>query len=602
MYSAGAKPHALCQSVPEIPTRRHYRSNFPRLIIFVAQPEITDKGSPMQHTRVIRTLLFVGLVWISPLLSPSVGLSSCGSSSFTLTKSTYPVIFVHGIWGSSSTTWGTLKTFLCNSGWGFGGSPAYDRASGQVTGVFAGAADFYTLNFSDNQHLYFDEQGFELAAIIEAVLSANPEKEKVVLVGHSMGGLAAREYLQGLARLRGAERSNHSAKISYRGDVAKLITIGTPHGGVDLAVFGSALLSDIGMDINSEAVNDLKPNSPAFDPTSPSGLNNLAGNHLRPEIEYVSIIGKGISVILDPLGSQEDGDGVVSVTSQNLGSLAGTSGLNHESKSIAVQDRFECDIVWQKSFGLFRQTHTCEPSDNGPTLDQNGNPIFPQPLMAGVRLEIVQQIPRFSVVWDRQPPPFITSGNAFTVSWSINHTDAFGIPFSDLAGCFFDCHFGHTNVHYDTIPDLSPETCLSRSSCRSSAFQAGHNGTFTSEPIPIPTVTSATTYYFAVHAEIDGLDALSTVIPVLVVPPHALVFNSGPSGHPNPMASGGTVNLIIDVTDTLGHTLSKIWTASCPSSLGSQRFVWWDDQCYHMARTCEYDRDLAELHDPSGGC
>nr|WP_302848291.1 hypothetical protein [Nitrosomonas sp. Nm34] len=45
-------------------------------------------------------------------------------------------------------------------------------------------------------------------------------------MGHSTGGLTAREYLQGLARVLDPE-----TPILYREDIAKLITIGDPHQG-----------------------------------------------------------------------------------------------------------------------------------------------------------------------------------------------------------------------------------------------------------------------------------------------------------------------------------------------------------------------------------
>ena len=62
-------------------------------------------------------------------------------------------------------------------------------------------------------------------------MKKNTGKTKVILVGHSMGGLAAREYLQGLARF-----DENSSRISYRDDVAQLITVGTPHNGADIAI------------------------------------------------------------------------------------------------------------------------------------------------------------------------------------------------------------------------------------------------------------------------------------------------------------------------------------------------------------------------------
>ncbi|MBI2946682.1 MAG: hypothetical protein HYY23_03490 [Verrucomicrobia bacterium] len=143
------------------------------------------------------------------------------------------MIFIHGITGSADETWGDFRSFLVAEGWQFGGSPTYRAASKQVAWVAAG--DFYTMNMSDydslpfkSQNLALSEQGWEVAAVIAEVLSANPGKGKVILAAHSMGGLASRSYLQGLAKKDGAD-------VAYRRDVAKLITVDTPHQGAELA-------------------------------------------------------------------------------------------------------------------------------------------------------------------------------------------------------------------------------------------------------------------------------------------------------------------------------------------------------------------------------
>ena len=46
---------------------------------------------------------------------------------------------------------------------------------------------------------------------------------------------------------------------------------------------------------------------------------------------------------------------------------------------------------------------------------------------------------------------------------------------------------------------------------------------------------------------------------------HSLTITDGPSGSPNPVASGGTANLSVSATDSLGHDLSYAWTAFCPT-------------------------------------
>jgi len=53
-----------------------------------------------------------------------------------------------------------------------------------------------------------------------------------------------------------------------------------------------------------------------------------------------------------------------------------------------------------------------------------------------------------------------------------------------------------------------------------------------------------------------------------VITPHTLTITSGPSGSPNPVASGGTASLSVGADDSLDHSLNYTWTALCPT-LGS---------------------------------
>lgn len=86
---------------------------------------------------------------------------------------------------------------------------------------------------ADNNESAIMKQGALVGKAIGAILAANPTKKKVILVGHSMGGLASREYLQ-----RTVNNNATSAKRWWvnpaQADghkVAKLLTVGTPHRG-----------------------------------------------------------------------------------------------------------------------------------------------------------------------------------------------------------------------------------------------------------------------------------------------------------------------------------------------------------------------------------
>ena len=116
------------------------------------------------------------------------------------------------------------------------------------------------------------KQGYTLGRMIERVLAANPGKDRVILVGHSMGGLTAREYLQ---RRDGQGRPlwwlDPDAPGGHR--VARLLTVATPHRGSNF--FGnpwrvdSTGTEDGIPDINSSATRDLRYNYFCFFCDSP---------------------------------------------------------------------------------------------------------------------------------------------------------------------------------------------------------------------------------------------------------------------------------------------------------------------------------------------
>jgi len=92
-----------------------------------------------------------------------------------------------------------------------------------------GASGNFLSYFKDSNQAAIMKQGYALRQVIKEVLEFT-KKEKVILVGHSMGGLAIREYLQrtddnGNKRwwLHPDQEDGHK--------VLKVITLGTPHLG-----------------------------------------------------------------------------------------------------------------------------------------------------------------------------------------------------------------------------------------------------------------------------------------------------------------------------------------------------------------------------------
>lgn len=107
-----------------------------------------------------------------------------------------PVLLVHG-YGCSRAAWWWLRRRLEAGGWAVA-----------------------TLNL---EPIYADIERYvePLARRIDEVL-ATTGSERLILVGHSMGGLVARAYLR-----------RYGASV-----ICRLVTLGTPHGGSELARLG----------------------------------------------------------------------------------------------------------------------------------------------------------------------------------------------------------------------------------------------------------------------------------------------------------------------------------------------------------------------------
>jgi len=210
-------------------------------------------------------------------LVPSLTISSTPGE---LQKLPYPVIFIHGLTTSDSATWYPLMTALQNDyGWAYGGRMDfclnYDnnlKTSNLVTDykdltntANLHIGDFYSMNFNinpDGTKIYTNtcesdesavvKQGKAVKDAIAHVLSTSG-RDKVILVTHSMGGLAAREYLEKPANWQ-PDSQHH---------VAKLDAVAAPNGGSNAST-GNAIL-DIFLskvDEMSEAVRDLRTTYP----------------------------------------------------------------------------------------------------------------------------------------------------------------------------------------------------------------------------------------------------------------------------------------------------------------------------------------------------
>ncbi|MEO8664359.1 MAG: hypothetical protein ABI462_02590 [Ignavibacteria bacterium] len=229
-------------------------------------------------------------------------------------KSPYPIIFVHGL-NSDDQTWNSMVTKI-STAWDLsanhviyavlnarGGDTTnylqdvilpYKDASGAIVNQVTSSSiyavnfkNFWNRNITDpriilnsnttpgtnqspsNQSAIY-KQGYALKCLIDSVLRVTGAS-KVILLGHSMGGLAIREYLQ--RQENGIHKWWIDPNDAVNGHhVAKVITIGTPHLGTDVSIPVS------GVDYNSEALRDMRITFSSGPPNSAYLFGNFEQN------------------------------------------------------------------------------------------------------------------------------------------------------------------------------------------------------------------------------------------------------------------------------------------------------------------------------------
>ncbi len=476
--------------------------------------------------RVLNRLLVLAFWALATFASPA--------SALAPTSAPYPVIFIHGLASSAQGAWGPAVKWLDAAGWIGGGDLQVVPGAG-VTGLTNASADYFFMNMSDwqrlpspSQSLTLQQQGLEVAAIVRRVRAATGAT-KVVLVGHSMGGLAARAYVQSLGTNR------------YAGDVARLVTVGTPHLGSELATILRDVVLEypilvgffdgLRFDFGSVAVNDLRPGS-----TSLTRLNTLNGATAPPnDIAYTLIAGSGdIGQMPGP------GDGIVSFESQlylpGNPSHVTRRGIYIEHPAPASgRESLPCHRLMDTRDGfnyvIAAQVHTCETSD------------------ANVWAEVWRALNAPSVEWQTPPPATMTSGQAYTVTWRNRGGSS----------------VTHSNVHWDPVDPTDASRCSAATTppCSTVNLARGLAPATMSATLTAPLVSVPTTYYFVAHTVTGGTAAWSSRTRVTVQPGAASALSVSPQALDfGSVTVGGFADRTLTLTNVGTGPLTGVATTS----------------------------------------
>jgi len=159
--------------------------------------------------------------------------------------------------------------------------------------------DVYLSHYAGSLEPTLRDLRFYAARLAEEVawVRADTGAEAVDLVGHSMGGLVARCYVEcdDFGPLLG-QSGFEDYGTTYRHDVRTLIALATPHHGAGLAGLGTWL---------GPLIAELSPDSQLLQTLNKSGPNGLA---IDPAVRYVAMAGQscfGCGLLRDGRGCQE---------------------------------------------------------------------------------------------------------------------------------------------------------------------------------------------------------------------------------------------------------------------------------------------------------
>jgi len=218
-----------------------------------------------------------------------------------------PVLFIHGFC-SSAETWDETLPQLSTRRYGYDAPRLYENSNGKAAArtLVTASSRTFRIDFSDLNggfdllavaNVPTDRKAGELKVVIDAIKQFTGAPG-VILVAHSLGGLAARSYMQGT----GHDRNGIS--ISYGRDVAALIMIDTPNQGSRLAYVSGFPKQDQCILADTVNLRELQPAS--------SFLREL-NRRAWPILAQVH------SIISSNTGTESDD--VVNITSQDLMAL-----------------------------------------------------------------------------------------------------------------------------------------------------------------------------------------------------------------------------------------------------------------------------------------
>lgn len=233
-----------------------------------------------------------------------------------------PVLFVHGFTGSANSFRTIANHLIEKRGWSYGGELTFNPLTNQVESANAASfglpelrdGDFYLMDFSDyrdpfpSQNLTLRQQAEELQKIVTKVLELT-QKPQIVLVGHSMGGLAIRAYLQWLQAT----------------NVEQAIFVDNPHAGSETAMLADQKIWQILARLFKKEIN---PSSVAVQLLKPGSsdlqlLNNFMLFPFPKNTKLASVITEGGNIPVIPPNNGVENDGFISVASQDLSQVPG---------------------------------------------------------------------------------------------------------------------------------------------------------------------------------------------------------------------------------------------------------------------------------------